>query len=554
MDAPPSHALDIIPLGGVNEIGKNMTAYRYGNDIVVVDCGVMFPEEHQLGVDLVVPDVSFLVEHQEEVRAILLTHGHEDHIGALPYVLRQIKAPLYGTRLTLGMVRAKLEEHGLAATTEMNELLPGEGVDLGAFDAQFIQVTHSIPGTVAIALRCPVGTIVQTGDFKFDPTPIDNKLSDYALLTEIGEEGVLVLVSDSTNVERSGYSQSERKVGAALDPIFKEAPGRIFFTTFASNLHRLQQAINVSRKYDRKVALIGRSMVKNIRVARDLGIMDVPDDVFIPVDRVGDYHPLEVTLLTTGSQGEPMSALSRMASAEHKSIQIEEGDTIILSSQPIPGNEDAVHRNINNLFSRGANVIYGEHIHVSGHGNQEELKLMLNLIQPKFVIPVHGESRHLRLYRQMAISLGYDPSNVIVSSIGDVIRVTAEKIAIVDRAISGSVLVDGIGVGDVGEAVLRDRKHLSEDGIFVPVMTIDRTTEEIIAGPDIISRGFVFMEESGDLIEEAQGLILRVLAEQDLGENTDWAAIRQTLRSRLNKFLFEKTGRRPMVMPVIQEV
>jgi ribonuclease J len=553
VDAPPSHSFDIIPLGGINEIGKNMTAYRYGDDIVVVDCGVMFPDERQMGVDLVIPDVSYLVEHRERVRGILLTHGHEDHIGALPYALQQVKVPLYGTRLTLGLVRAKLEEHGLAASTVMHEIAPGDGVDLGSFDAQFIQVTHSIPGTCSIALRCPVGTVVQTSDFKFDPTPVDNRLSDYALLTEIGEEGVLALVSDSTNVEKPGYSRSERMVGLELDRIFKEAPGRIIFTTFASNIHRLQQAISVSRKYDRKVALIGRSMVRNIRVARSLGVMDAPDDVFIPVEAIGNYYPQEVTLLTTGSQGEPMSALSRIASSEHKSIKIQEGDTFIFSSMPIPGNEDLVHRNINSLFSHGANVVYGDHIHVSGHANQEELKLMINLTKPKFLIPVHGEARHLSLYKRMATGIGYPPERIVVSEIGDVIRVSREKIEVVDRVPSGNVLVDGIGVGDVGEVVLRDRKHLSEDGVFVPVVTVDRTTNEVIAGPDIVSRGFVFMDEAADLIEEVQTLIMRILAEE-LNDETDWAAMRQTLRSRLNKFLFEKTGRRPMVMPVIQEV
>ena len=554
MDGPPADAVDIIPLGGVNEIGKNMTAYRYRNDIVVVDCGVMFPEEHQMGVDLVIPDVSYLVEHQDKLRGIILTHGHEDHIGALPYVLRQVKAPLYGTRLTLGMVRAKLEEHGLASSTKMVELKPGDGVDLGAFDAQLIQVTHSIPDAVSVALRCPVGTLVQTGDFKFDPTPIDGRMSDYALFTEIGEEGVLALISDSTNVEKPGYSRSERMVGVELDPVFKEAPGRIFFTTFASNLHRLDQTIAVSQKYNRKVALIGRSMIRNIRVARELGVMNWPDSTFIPADHINQYPPREVTLLTTGSQGEPMAALSRIAAAEHRNIRIEEGDTVILSSQPIPGNEDSVHRNINNLFRHGATVLYGDDMHVTGHACQEELKMMIGLTKPQFLIPVHGEARHLSLYRKMALSMGYEPDSVVVSDIGDVIRVTSKKIGIVDRVTSGSVLVDGIGVGDVGEVVLRDRKHLSEDGIFLPVVTIDRTLNEVIAGPEIISRGFIFMEESGDLIEEAQVLILRVITEQLAVEETDWVTLRQTLRSRLNKFLFERTGRRPMVMPVIQEV
>ncbi|MBW3624315.1 MAG: ribonuclease J [Armatimonadetes bacterium] len=530
-----------------------MTAYRYGDDIVVIDCGVMFPEEHQLGVDLVVPDVSYLVEHRDKVRGFLLTHGHEDHIGALPFILRQVQAPLYGTRLTLGLVRAKLEEHGLAASTKMVEIEPGDGVDLGEFDAQFIRVTHSIPEAVSIALRCPAGTVVQTGDFKFDPTPIDGMISDYALFTETGDEGVLALVSDSTNVERQGYSRSERIVGVELDAIFNEAKGRVIFTTFASNIHRLQQAITVGMKYDRKVALVGRSMIRNIRVARDLGVVDVPDNVFVPIEQVKNYHPVEITLLTTGSQGEPASALSRMAAGEHRHFDIHEGDTFVLSSQPIPGNEDAVHRNINNLFKRGATVIYGEHVHVSGHGHEEELRLMVNLTRPRFIVPVHGEARHLSLFKRMAMTMGYAADDVVVPDIGDVIRVSKEKIEVVDRVVGGSVLVDGIGIGDVGEAVLRDRKHLSQDGIFLPVFAIDRTQNEIIAGPDIVSRGFVFMEDAGELIEESRLLIQRVVAEE-LTEETDWLALRQTIRSRLSKFLFEKTGRRPMVMPVIQEV
>ncbi len=554
MEAPPSNAVDIIPLGGVNEIGKNMTAYRYGNNIVVVDCGVKFPDDHQLGVDLVVPDITFLIEHADELRGILLTHGHEDHIGGLPYILRQVKAPIYGTRLTLGLVKAKLEEHGLAATTEMHEVEPGDGVDLGPFDAQFIRVTHSIPEATSIALRCPAGTIVQTGDFKFDPTPIDGLLSDYALFSEIGEEGVLALVSDSTNVERPGHSRSERYVGLALDAIMDDAPGRIIFTTFASNLHRLGQAINVGLKHGRKVALLGRSMVKNIRVARELGVMNVPDDVFVSVDAMNDMAPEKILLLSTGSQGEPMSALSRIASSEHRTIQIRNGDTVVLSSQAIPGNEDAVHRNINNLFRRGANVIYGESIHVSGHAYQDELQLMISLTRPRFLVPVHGEARHLTLYRRMALELGYSSRDILIPDLGDVVRLTADKVEVVERVPSGMVLIDGIGIGDVGDAVLRDRKHLSEGGIFIPVITLDPNTYEVIAGPEIISRGFVFMEEAGDLLEEAETLIRRVVAEEAADDNRDVTTLRQKLRTRVSKFLFEKTGRRPLVMPVIQEV
>jgi len=547
----------IIPLGGFGEIGKNMTVIECGGQMIVIDAGLKFPEEDMLGVDIVIPDVSYLVENSDKVLGILLTHGHEDHIGALPYVLNQINLPIWGTRLTLGFVSAKLEEYGLLESAELHEVKAGDTIALGNFSVEFFRVSHSIPDSVGMAIGTPIGTIVVTGDFKFDQTPIDGRLTDISRLARIGDQGVLAMITDCTNVEKPGYTPSERLVGQAFDEIFSQAPGRIIVATFASNVHRMQQVYETAARYGRRVAVIGRSIARNSEIAEQLGYLHIPDGVSLSMAELSDAKPSETVILTTGSQGEPLSALSRMSMDEHKKIKIGFGDTVIISATPIPGNEDLVLRTINNLFSQGAKVYYDTiaRVHVSGHGNQEDLKLMANLLRPAYILPVHGEPRHLALYVEMARDIGYEPENIVGLSVGQILEITREGARIVgsvERA--GSVMVDGAGVGDVSDAVLRDRWHLAQDGVVVVVISIEKSGGKVIAGPDIVTRGFVVQEQEEELIHEARGLVLERISEIEPDEVIELGDVKNAIRSVLNKFFKERTGRRPMVVPVVLEM
>ncbi len=547
-------ALQIIPLGGVAEIGKNMTAYRFEDQILLVDCGLAFPEDEMLGVDLVIPDMSYLLENRQKLVAVLLTHGHEDHVGALPYLLKQVQVPVYGTRLTLGLIQGKLEEHGLDQTAELHPVEPGERTQHGDFDVEWIYVTHSVPGSCSLALRCPAGTVVHTSDFKFDPTPVDGQLTDLSAFARVGKEGALALISDSTNVERPGNSPSELLVSETLDSIFREAPGRVIVASFASNLHRIQQVVRISEKHGRKVAFVGRSMEQNVRVARELGYLKAEEGTIVPLGELSQLPDDQFTVMTTGSQGEPLSSLSRIAVDEHKKVSVGPGDTVIISAHPIPGNEDLVWRTVNNLFRRGARVIYDTlaTVHASGHAYRDELRLMINMIRPEVLIPMHGEPRHMVHYKEMAVEMGYPEERVFLVSLGDVIEISREGCYIVGKVPHGSVLVDGIGVGDPDDVVLRDRQHLSQDGVFIVVITMDRESGELVAGPDIMTRGFVFEQESEDLTEEARQLVVAEIQEHASG-TTDWSALKSDLRSRLNKLLYQRTRRRPMVLPMILE-
>lgn len=546
----------IIPLGGVNEIGKNLTAIEYKNDIVVIDCGLKFPDEDMFGIDLVIPDITYLIKNKEKVSGIFLTHGHEDHIGALPYVLRQLNVPVYGTKLTLGIVETKLKEHGLLSNTELIRVKPRDVIRLNSVSVEFIKTNHSIADSVAIAVHTPLGVVLHTGDFKIDYTPIDGELMDFARFAELGKKGVLAMMADSTNVEKQGYTKSERIVGESLTRIFGKTKGRIIIATFASNIHRIQQIIDAATVYGRKVAVSGRSMENIINVAIELGYIEVAENTLVPIDAINKYNNDQIVIITTGSQGEPMSALSRMASAEHKKVNIVEGDTIIISATPIPGNEKLVSKIVNQLFKKGAEVIYGsaENIHVSGHACQEELKLMQTLIKPKNFIPVHGEYRHLKQHGELAIKLGLNPKNVVIPEVGNVIEVNRSGIRKSGTVISGQIFVDGLGVGDVGNIVLRDRKHLSQDGILTVVVTLSKDNKTIVAGPDIISRGFVYVRESEGLIDEAREIVRNTLLECEEKNITDWATLKSNVRDELRSYLYEKTKRKPMILPIIMEI
>ena len=546
----------IIPSGGVNEIGKNLTAIEYKNDIVVIDCGLKFPDEDMFGIDLVIPDITYLIKNKEKVSGIFLTHGHEDHIGALPYVLRQLNVPVYGTKLTLGIVETKLKEHGLLSSTELIRVKPRDVIRLNSVSVEFIKTNHSIADSVAIAVHTPLGVVLHTGDFKIDYTPIDGELMDFARFAELGKKGVLAMMADSTNVEKQGYTKSERIVGESLTRIFGKTKGRIIIATFASNIHRIQQIIDAATVYGRKVAVSGRSMENIINVAIELGYIEVAENTLVPIDAINKYNNDQIVIITTGSQGEPMSALSRMASAEHKKVNIVEGDTIIISATPIPGNEKLVSKIVNQLFKKGAEVIYGsaENIHVSGHACQEELKLMQTLIKPKNFIPVHGEYRHLKQHGELAIKLGLNPKNVVIPEVGNVIEVNRSGIRKSGTVISGQIFVDGLGVGDVGNIVLRDRKHLSQDGILTVVVTLSKDNKTIVAGPDIISRGFVYVRESEGLIDEAREIVRNTLLECEEKNITDWATLKSNVRDELRSYLYEKTKRKPMILPIIMEI
>ncbi len=546
----------IIPLGGINEIGKNITAIEYKNDIVVIDCGLKFPDEDMFGIDLVIPDISYLLKNKDKIRGIFLTHGHEDHIGALPYVLRELNVPVYGTKLTLGIVETKLKEHGLLSSTELIRVKPRDVIKLNSVSVEFIKTNHSIADSVAIAIHTPLGVVLHTGDFKIDYTPIDGEPMDFARFAEIGKKGVLAMMADSTNVEKPGYTMSEKVVGESFARLFSKAKGRIIIATFASNVHRIQQIIDAARVYDRKVAVSGRSMENIVAVAAELGYLEFEKDILVSVDQINKYPNDKVVIITTGSQGEPMSALARMASSEHRKVNIVEGDTVIISATPIPGNEKLVSKVINQLFQKGAEVIYKSlaEIHVSGHACQEELKLMQCLVKPKFFIPVHGEYRHLKQHGELAISLGMPETNVLIPENGGVIEVTRNNIRRNGTVNSGQVFVDGLGVGDVGNIVLRDRKHLSQDGILTVVVTLSKENNSIIAGPDIISRGFVYVRESEGLMDGAKDIVRDVLRECEEKNITDWASLKSKVRDELRSYLYEKTKRKPMILPIIMEI
>ncbi|WP_455789138.1 ribonuclease J [Clostridium butyricum] len=547
--------IKIIPLGGINEIGKNITAIEYKEDIVIIDCGLKFPDDDMFGIDIVIPDVSYLLKNSEKIKGIFLTHGHEDHIGALPYVLKQLNVPVYGTKLTLGIVETKLKEHGLLSSTELIRVKPKDIIKLSSVSVEFIKTNHSIADSVAIAIHTPLGVVLHTGDFKIDYTPIDGEMMDFARLAEIGRKGVLVMMADSTNVERPGYTMTEKVVGETFNRLFGKANGRIIVATFASNVHRIQQIITAAQKYEKKVAVSGRSMENIVQVAIELGYLEVDKDVLVPIDQIGKYPNDKMVIITTGSQGEPMSALARMAASEHRKIAIIPGDTVIISATPIPGNEKFVSKVVNQLFKKGAEVIYDsvEKIHVSGHACQEELKLMQALVKPKFFIPVHGEYRHLKKHGESAMELGLPEKNLVICENGDVIELTRNYIKKNGSVTSGQVFVDGLGVGDVGNIVLRDRKHLSQDGILTVVVTIEKQTGKVVSGPDIISRGFVYVRESEGLMDEAREIVRSVLKNCEERQITDWATLKSKMRDELREFLYEKTKRKPMILPIIME-
>ncbi|NJD04629.1 MAG: ribonuclease J [Ruminiclostridium sp.] len=548
--------LKIIPLGGLQEIGKNITAFELGNDIVVVDCGLAFPEDDMLGIDLVIPDVSYLIKNREKIRGIVLTHGHEDHIGGLPYVLKEINVPVYGTRLTLGLLEYKLEEHGLLSIVRLEKAEPGETIELGAFKIEFIRSTHSIADSVALAIHTSIGIVVHTSDFKIDYTPIEGKPMDLGRLAELGRKGVLLLMCDSTNVEREGYTMSERTVGESFEEIFMNAKSRILVASFASNVHRVQQIINASVKFDKKVAVVGRSMLNVVKVATELGYLSVPEGILIDIDQISRYNPDKIVIITTGSQGEPMSALSRIAASEHRKVEIEPGDLVIISASPIPGNEKSVFKVINELFKKGAEVIYESlaEIHVSGHACQEELKLIHSLVKPKYFMPVHGEYRHLKQHANLANRLGMPMENIFMMETGKVLELTSDSARINGSVTAGRVLVDGLGVGDVGNIVLRDRKHLSQDGLIVVVITTEKESGAIIAGPDIISRGFVYVRESEDLIDKVREITKSTIEKCDAKRKNDWSAKKSIIKDELRDYLYEKTKRKPMILPIIMEI
>jgi ribonuclease J len=540
----------------MQEIGKNMMAIEYKDSIIVLDCGLAFPDEEMLGIDLVIPDISYLVKNKEKVRAIVLTHGHEDHIGALPYVLPQIDVPVYGTKLTLGLVENKLKEHGLLSSVELITVKPKDKIKIGEFEVEFIKISHSIADSVALAIHTPIGVIVHTGDFKVDYQPIDGEKMDLHRFAELGKHGVLALLCDSTNVERPGYTMSESTVGGSFIELFRDVKGRIIIATFASNIHRVQQAINASIMFGRKVAVVGRSMVNVLGVATELGYMEIPDGVIIDVDNIGKYPSDKVTIITTGSQGEAMAALSRMAASDHRKVDIMPNDRVIISATPIPGNEKFVSRVINQLFKKGADVIYESlaDIHVSGHACQEELKLMQALVRPKFFIPVHGEYKHLKQHAKLAENMGLEKENIFILDNGSVLELTKDSAKTNGTVTSGKVLVDGLGVGDVGNIVLRDRKHLSQDGLIVIVVTISKESGQVIAGPDIISRGFVYVRESEDMMEDAKSVVKETLAKCEEKQTKEWNAIKSQVKDSLREFIYSKTKRNPMILPIIMEI
>ena len=548
--------LKIIPLGGLEEIGNNMTIFEYEDEIVIVDCGLEFPTDDMLGVDLVIPDVTYLERNKEKIKGLVITHGHEDHIGAIPYILKQINIPIYATKLTIGLIKNKLEEHKLLRSTKLYEIEAGRTIKLGKMSVEFIRSCHSIPDAVMLAINTPVGTVIHTGDFKIDYTPINSEMTDLNRIAEIGSNGVLALLSDSTNSERKGYTMSESTVGKEFDKLFVNCKKRIVVATFASNVHRVQQIVNASVANGRKIAVCGRSMINMIETARALGYMDVPENVFIDIDMIKNYPDEQLVIITTGSQGEAMSALTRMAAGEHKKIEITPNDLIIISANPIPGNEKSVSKVIDDLMQIGADVVYNAlaDIHVSGHACQEEQKLILALTKPKYFIPVHGEYRQLMAHAETAVKMGVAPENIFMSTNGRVIELNENEARQTGSVPCGKVLVDGYGVGDVGNVVLRDRQHLSQDGLIVIVMTMDSSTGEIVAGPDVISRGFVYVKESENLMDEVKKYIREEVEILESKGVRDWATIKSTLKDHIRDYIFQRTKRNPMILPIIMSL
>lgn len=547
--------LRIIPLGGVDEIGKNMTVFEYDRDIIVVDCGSMFPKDDMLGIDLVIPDASYLVANKERVRGYVFTHGHEDHIGAVPYVVSQVPAPLYGSRLTLALIENKLREHYVSGVP-LNTVEARQVIQLGCFTVRFIKVNHSIPGAFALAITCPIGTVVCSGDFKVDYTPIDGEVTDLTTLAAIGSKGVLALLCESTNIERPGYTMSERKVADTFYEQINNARGRVIIAMFSSNVCRLQQVVDCAVHYHRKVCFVGRSMVNVTAVAMELGELRIPDGSLIDIDDLDKYRDDELVVLTTGSQGEPMSGLTRMAFSEHRKLQIKQSDKIIISASPIPGNEVFVSRVINQLYRCGAEVIYDAmaEVHVSGHACQEEIKLMHTLVKPKYLIPVHGEYRMLWQHGELAESMGMPRQNIILPEIGQVIELGASGVSIAGEVPTGTVLVDGLGIGDVGNVVLRDRKHLSQDGLIIVAMAFDRTNCMLVSGPDVISRGFVYVRENEDIIEGIRNTVRNIIASYGRIEGSDWPSIKNRIKDELHRYIYDKIKRNPMILPIIVDL
>lgn len=547
----------MIPLGGLNEIGKNMTVYECQGDMFIVDCGNTFPDSEMFGVDLVIPDFTYIIENADKMKGIIITHGHEDHIGSLPYLLREVNLPVYATTLTKGLIENKLSEHSLKTVVDITVIKPGDRIKMGCMTVVPIHVNHSIPDAVGLAIESPAGTVVTTGDFKIDYTPPQGDTTDLATFAEYGRKGVLAFLSDSTNAERRGSSASEKTVGQSFASLFEKAEGkRLIIATFASNIYRIQQILDLAVRHKRKVAVSGRSMINNIQMAFDLGYLNAPENVMIESEKVKDYEPGQVVLITTGSQGEPLSALSRMAGGTHRQFSIGPQDFIIISATPIPGNEKMVTKVVNGLLKLGATVIYESmyDVHVSGHACQEELKLMLNLVKPKFFIPVHGEYKHLKRHAMLAEGSGVPAENIVMANIGEVLKINENGITVEETVTSGQVLVDGLGVGDVGSVVLRDRRHLSQDGLVVVVFTVDGATGQLLSGPDIVSRGFVYVKESESLISEARLAARNVIEKYRDYDYKDWTVIKSKIRDQVSFVLYKKTKRSPMVLPIVMEV
>ena len=548
--------LKIIPIGGIEEIGKNMTVFEYGDDIVIVDCGVAFPEDEMLGIDLVIPDFTYLEKNRERIRGLVITHGHEDHIGSIPYFLKQVNVPIYATKLTAGLIINKLEEHRLVDSTDLKIVTQGQTIVLGKMRIEFISSNHSIPDAVALAIHTPVGTVIHTGDFKIDYTPIDNEMINLGRLAELGNKGVLALLSDSTNSERKGYTMSEKTVGEVFDKMFVNCTKRIIVATFASNVHRVQQIVNAAVQNRRKIAVCGRSMINMIETAVRLGYIDVPKNVFIDIDMINNYTDEQLVIITTGSQGETMSALTRMANGEHKKVTLTPNDLVIISASPIPGNEKFVGKVIDDLMKIGTEVVYSAlaDVHVSGHACQEEQKLMLSLVRPKYFIPVHGEYRHLMAHSETAKLIGFDNKNIFIMKNGRVLELNENEAKFTGTVPVGKVMVDGLGVGDVGNIVLRDRQHLSSDGLIIVVLTMDSATGEVVAGPDVISRGFVYVRESENLMDEVKQILIELVRECEKNELRDWSTIKSMIKDNLKTHIYQKTKRNPMILPIIMEV
>lgn len=549
--------LKIIPLGGLHEVGKNITVFEYEDEIIIVDCGLSFPEDDMLGVDLVIPDITYLQRNVDKIKGLIITHGHEDHIGSVPYLLKQINIPVYAPKLAMGLIRNKLEEHRILRSSKLIEVTQGQKIKFGKyFEVEFIRSTHSIPDSVMLAINTPVGTILHTGDFKVDYTPIDGNIMDFGRIAELGNQGILALMSDSTNAERKGFTMSESSIGPVFDELFDGCTKRIVVATFASNVHRVQQIVSSAVRYKRKIAICGRSMINMITTAKDLGYINCPDDIFIDIDTMSTYNDEQLVIITTGSQGETMSALTRMAAGDHRKVKITSNDLVIISANPIPGNEKSVSKVIDDLMQIGAEVVYSAlaDVHVSGHACQEEQKLIFALTRPKFFIPVHGEYRQLRAHAETAQMMGIPAKNIVLMENGRIVELDENEVKFNGTVPNGRVLVDGLGVGDVGNIVLRDRQHLSQDGLIVIVLTMDSSTGEVVAGPDVISRGFVYVRESENLMDDVKNVVRHEISKCEEKNIRDWSTIKSTVRENLRDYIFSKTKRNPMIIPIIMEI